>query len=119
MCTSEKQCNIHLLCPVLVSQYPSLVMGILLYDYCHGNACTLQSLKRHISTTAGFVNCSHKHSLRLQYNIECVGGINYTISFFSNRNKEFQQMCCGSDKTVCTSLFSVKNNSCSWVCGPL
>ena len=52
------------------------------------------------------------------YSIKCVGGINYTICFFSSRNKEFQQMCCGSNTTFCTCLFSVKNNNCSWVCGP-
>jgi len=52
------------------------------------------------------------------YSVKCVGRINNTICFFSNRNKEFQLMCCGSNTTFCTCLFSVKNNNCSWVRGP-
>jgi len=46
--------------------------------------------------------------LRLRYSIKWVGSINYTICFFSNRNKEFQQLWCGSNTTFCTCLFSVK-----------
>jgi len=82
--------------------------------------CYQNTMHRHYIT---FVTCwAHLTMIVVLkvtvYSIKCVGRINYTICFFSNRNKEFQQMCCGSNTTFHTCLFSVKNNNCSWMCGP-